>query len=157
MEVLHKLTQFVIKLQCAICQTERHDSDLRGRSRFQPSLQERLREAGATLSEYREWMGLKKPDKPAPSKEERELPKKRAANRSSRLQSKSKPVKVDKGSQSNRAAPPKTTEPAASQKVESENSTQHGRDASANSAKRPQNSSPPSDSADKDPQPVAQK
>jgi len=165
MEVLLKLTQFVIKLQRAICQTERHDSDLRGRSRFQPSLQDRLREAGATLSEYREWMGLKNPAEPGMSKEDRELLKKRAANRASRLQSKSKPVKVDKVSQANRATPPKSTEHAASQKVESENSPQHGRDASAPRAvqpatiptpRRPQNPSPPSDSADKDLQAVAQ-
>jgi hypothetical protein len=105
------------------------------------------------LSEYREWMGLKKPDKPAPSKEERELLMKRAANRASRLQSKSKPVKVDKGLQSNRATPPKSTEPAALQTVESEKSTQHGRDASP---RRPENQSPASDSADENLRPVAQ-
>jgi len=111
MEALLKLTQFVIKLQRAICQTERHDSDLRGRSRFQPSLQDRLREAGATLSEYREWMGLKKPVKPGTSKEDRELLKKRAANRASSHQSQSKQVKVDKGSPADQAAPPKSTQP----------------------------------------------
>jgi hypothetical protein len=123
MEALLKLTQFVIKLQRAICQTERHDSDLRGRSRFQPSPQERLREAGATLSEYHEWMGLKKPVEPGTSKEDRELPRKRAINRAASHQSQSKPVKVDKGSKANRAAPPKSTQPPVVENVPSANVT----------------------------------
>jgi len=68
-------------------------------------------------------MGLNKPEKREPGEEARELVKKKAANRAASLKSQSKPVKVDQGSQSNQAPPPKSTQPPVVENVPPANVT----------------------------------
>jgi hypothetical protein len=148
MEVLLKMSQYIVKLQRALCQTELHDANMRQRKRAEERSLGHFLDAGLTVSDYLQYMGLKSPQKTKPAEQAPKRAKKKAANRPSSPESQSKPVQAGQGSQDNQAAPPKTTEHAAPQKVESENPTQP--------AVSPPNPSPPSDSPDENLQPVAQ-
>jgi hypothetical protein len=124
MEVLLKMSQYIVKLQRALCQTELHDANMRQRKRAEERSLGHFLDAGLTVSDYLQYMGLKSPQKTKPAEQAPKRAKKKAANRPSSPESQSKPVQAGQGSQHNQAAPPKSTEPPIVENVTATTDTQ---------------------------------